>query len=158
MNPYVYAVLWLLVGLILLIRFGRENKIFYLLGGFFLVLGIWWGADAYTGAGLFEGVWGWVLRGLTAAVLVIACVAYYRETKKNRAAFEAEKKEQAAARKAALEGSALPEETENGEDGGDADDAPQGGTAGSDEDAGGEETAGESETPAAPKDPPRRRS
>ena len=83
MNPYVYAVLWLLVGLILLIRFGRENKIFYLLGGFFLVLGVWWGADAYTGAGLFEGVWGWVLRGLTAAVLVIACVAYYRETKKH---------------------------------------------------------------------------
>ena len=40
MNPYVYAVLWLLVGLILLIRFGRENKIFYLLGGFFLVLGV----------------------------------------------------------------------------------------------------------------------
>ena len=122
------------------------------------MLGVWWGADAYTGAGLFEGAWGWALRGLTAAVLVIACVAYYRETKKNRAAFEAEKKEQAAARKAALEGSALPEETENGEDSGDADDAPQESTAGGDEDAGGEETAGESETPAAPKEPPRRRS
>lgn len=39
---YVYAAMWLIAGLILIFRLSKENKIFYVAGGFFLVLGVWW--------------------------------------------------------------------------------------------------------------------
>ena len=81
---YVYAALWFLAGLIDLFRFGKENKIFYLLGGFFLLLGAWWLANALMGGVLFAGVWNCVMRGVTAVVLVLACVAYYKEIKKSK--------------------------------------------------------------------------
>ena len=43
---YFYAIMWFVVGLILLFAMSKENKIFILAGGFFLVLGGWWLADA----------------------------------------------------------------------------------------------------------------
>ena len=53
---YVYAGMWLLVGLILIFRMGKENKVFYLAGAFFLVLGGWWGANIFTQEDLFSGM------------------------------------------------------------------------------------------------------
>lgn len=79
---YVYAGVWFLIGLLLIFRFRKENKIFLFLGLFFLLLGGWWTADAMLGGGLFTGVWGIVFRVIVAACLVVACIAYYRETKK----------------------------------------------------------------------------
>ena len=43
---YVYAAMWLIAGLILIFRLSKENKIFYVAGGFFLVLGVWWLLDS----------------------------------------------------------------------------------------------------------------
>ena len=37
---YVYAAMWFIAGLILIFRLSKENKIFYVAGGFFLVLAI----------------------------------------------------------------------------------------------------------------------
>ena len=95
MTGYLYVVLWFAVGLLLLFRFGKENKIFYFLGGFFILLGFWWLADTVTESALFEGVWGWVLRGVTAVALILACKVYYDETKRSREADEKAKREQA---------------------------------------------------------------
>ena len=81
---YVYAALWVLTGLILIFRMGGENKVFYPVGGFFLILGAWWAAGGLTGRNLFVGAWGWALRGITALALVLACAAFAREVKKNR--------------------------------------------------------------------------
>lgn len=81
--PYVYAAMWVVVGLILIFRMSRENRVFYALGAFFLLLGGWWFASAALTANPFTGVWGWVLRGFTAAALVLACVVYYKESKKS---------------------------------------------------------------------------
>lgn len=80
---YVYAAMWLAVGLILIFRMSRENRVFYALGAFFILLGGWWFARAALGANPFAGAWGWVLRAITAAVLVLACAVYYRESKKS---------------------------------------------------------------------------
>ena len=80
---YVFAGLWLVVGLLLIFRFGRENKVFYLLGAFFLILAGWWIADILLPVDLFAGVWPWVLRALALCALAAACVAYYREMKRN---------------------------------------------------------------------------
>jgi len=80
---YVYAAMWFAVALILIFRMGKENRIFYVAGAFFILLGGWWLADAVLPANLFAGVWGWVLRGVTAAALVLMCLAFYKETKKD---------------------------------------------------------------------------
>ncbi len=80
---YVYAAMWFVVGLILIFRMSRENRIFYVAGAFFIVLGGWWLAAAMGTAGLFTGVWGWVLRGITAVALILMCVAFFKENKKN---------------------------------------------------------------------------
>ena len=82
---YVFAGLWLVVGLLLIFRFGRENKVFYLLGAFFLFLAGGWIADILLPVDLFAGVWPWVLRALALCALAAACVAYYREMKRNKA-------------------------------------------------------------------------
>ena len=79
---YVYAGMWFLVGLILIFRMGRENRVFYGAGAFFLVLGGWWLADAILPDNLFAGVWGWVLRGITAVALLFMCLAFFQENKK----------------------------------------------------------------------------
>ena len=90
---YVYAGMWLLVGLILIFRMGKENKVFYLAGAFFLILGGWWLANALTEQNLFAGTWGIVLRVITAVALVLLCAVFWKTYQKDRAAFEAKKKQ-----------------------------------------------------------------
>ena len=84
---YVYAGMWFIVGLILIFRMGRENRIFYVAGAFFLFLGGWWLADAMIPANLFAGGWSIVLRVITAIALVLMCVAFFKENKKNKEDF-----------------------------------------------------------------------
>jgi uncharacterized RDD family membrane protein YckC len=81
---YFYAVLWVMVGFILIFSMGRENRVFYPIGVFFLILGVWWAAGAYTGQNLFVGAWGWALRGITAVALVLACAEFVKEIRKTR--------------------------------------------------------------------------
>lgn len=90
---YVYAGMWLLVGLILIFRMGKENKIFYLAGAFFLILGGWWLANAFTEQNLFAGTWGIVLRVITAIALILLCAVFWKTYQKDRASFEAKKKQ-----------------------------------------------------------------
>lgn len=91
---YFYALVWFLVGLLLIARMGKENRVFYLLGAFFLFLGVWWAVGAATGVNLFVGVWVWILRSVTAGVLAAACVVFFRQLKKDRQKFhgDADKK------------------------------------------------------------------
>lgn len=80
---YVYTAMWVIVGLLLIFRMGKENRVFAFAGGFFLLLGGWWLANTLLPAvNLFAGVWGWVLRGITAIALVVLCVAFFRENKR----------------------------------------------------------------------------
>ena len=72
---YMYAAIWFIAGLVLVFRLAKENKIFYLAGAFFFVLGGWWLADAIQPAWqVFQGVPGIVLKVIAGVVLVIlAC-------------------------------------------------------------------------------------
>lgn len=76
---YVYSAMWFLAGLILIFRMGRENKVFYFAGSFFLLLGAWWLADELLPLDLFAGIWGVLLRIVTAAALLVLCLAFFRE-------------------------------------------------------------------------------
>lgn len=75
---YIYTVMWLLVGLLLIIKMGRENKIFYFAGGFFLVLGVWWLLDIVLTVKMFEGALGILIKVLTGLVLVILVIYFAR--------------------------------------------------------------------------------
>lgn len=94
---YFYATLWLIVGLILIFSISKENKIFILAGGFFMVLGCWWLADAvWPEIKLFEGGWGIALKCITGAALAILTIAFVREyRRKSREAKDAEQAETA---------------------------------------------------------------
>ncbi len=77
---YFYAILWFIVGLVLLFSLSKENKIFILAGGFFLFLGGWWLANALLPEiDLFAGTWGIVLRSVSGVALVILTAAFLRE-------------------------------------------------------------------------------
>lgn len=82
---YVYAGMWFLVGLILIFRMGRENKIFYFAGAFFLLLGGWWLLDALLAVDMFAGAWGIGLRIITAAALLVLCLTFFQEKRANDA-------------------------------------------------------------------------
>ncbi len=80
---YFYAIMWFVVGLILLFAMSKENKIFILAGGFFFVLGGWWLADAIRPElKMFEGGWGIALKCVTGAALVILTAAFVKEYRK----------------------------------------------------------------------------
>lgn len=71
---YFYALIWFFVGLFLIARLARENRMFYLIGGFFLYLSVWWTVGAATGMNLFIGIPGVIFRVVAVAVLVGSCV------------------------------------------------------------------------------------
>lgn len=80
---YFYAIMWFAVGLILIFSMSKENKIFLLAGGFFLLLGGWWLADALLPeTDLFAGGWGIALKCITGGALVILTAAFVREYRK----------------------------------------------------------------------------
>lgn len=80
---YFYAMMWFAVGLILIFSMSKENKIFLFAGGFFLLLGGWWLADALLPeVNLFGGGWGIALRCVTGAALAVLAGAFYKEYRK----------------------------------------------------------------------------
>lgn len=86
MQQYMYAGLWIVIGLILIFSMAKENKIFILAGAFFLVLGGWWLADALLPeTDLFSGGWGIALKCITGAALLMLTVVFVREYRKKTA-------------------------------------------------------------------------
>lgn len=80
---YVYAALWFIVGIILFVRFRREGKIIIPISIYFLFLGGWWLANEFVEADLLHGTYAWILRGISAAVIAV-CGIYYFKKRKNK--------------------------------------------------------------------------
>lgn len=81
---FFYAALWLAIGVVLIAKMGREHKIFYAAGAFFLLLGAWWAADSlFPDSQLFSGAWGLALRLVTLAALVAVSVVFFIERNRN---------------------------------------------------------------------------
>lgn len=91
---YMYAAIWFIAGLVLVFRLAKENKIFYLAGAFFFVLGGWWLADAIQPAWqVFQGVPGIVLKVIAGVVLVILAVQFYSINRAGRKADKQDKED-----------------------------------------------------------------
>ncbi|MBP3704321.1 MAG: hypothetical protein J6I98_02200 [Clostridia bacterium] len=87
---YMYAAMFIIAGLILIFQLSKENKIFYLAGAYFVVMGAWWGVDAFKPDwSVFTGVPGIIFKVITGIVLVICAVMFFKlnaaERKKEKA-------------------------------------------------------------------------
>ena len=80
---YVYAALWFVVGIMLFVRFRREGKIIIPISIYFLFLGGWWLTNEFVEADLLHGTYAWILRGISAAVIAV-CGIYYFKKRKNK--------------------------------------------------------------------------
>lgn len=86
MLDYIYAGMWFLVGLILLLRLRKENRVFLFAGFLFLFMGVWWLANILLPElDLFGGVYAWLFRGVMAGALIVTVLAYYKQRKKDQA-------------------------------------------------------------------------
>lgn len=80
---YMYGGAMLVAGLILIFSLSKENKVFYVAGGYFLLLGGWWIADALLpDMDLFAGTWGIAFKVLTAVILAVLVVVFVKEFRK----------------------------------------------------------------------------
>jgi len=96
---YMYAAIFIIAGLILIFQMSKENKIFYLAGGYFVLMGAWWGVSALKPEWeVFAGVPGIVFKVITGVVLVIIAVMFFkinaaaRKKEKAREKADSEKK------------------------------------------------------------------
>ncbi len=75
---YFYAAVWLIISIILIFKISKVNKIFYLLGAYFLFMSGWWVANALTpDINLLEGQYSIFLRAIGFVVLAIVLIFYY---------------------------------------------------------------------------------
>ena len=82
---YFYGVIWLLIGLILIFSLSKENKVFYIVGGYFLLLSAWWIANELLPAvDLFAGGWGIAFKVISGAAVLFLVIFYYRNFWKPR--------------------------------------------------------------------------
>lgn len=82
---YFYGAAWLIVALILFFKMGKEHRVFYFLGGYFVFMSAWWILDAALEQDFFgNNIYGWGFRVITAAVLALSIWVYLKE-KSNRA-------------------------------------------------------------------------
>ena len=81
---FFYAALWVLIGVVLIWKMAKENKVFYLAGGFFLLLGAWWAADGlFPDSQVFSGGLGIALKIVTLIALVVLGAVFFIERNRN---------------------------------------------------------------------------
>ena len=88
---YVYAGMWFIIAIILIVRFRKESKVIYVLSAYFAVMGCWWLVNEFVSIDLLNGTYGWILRGVSVVVLVSAVIAYYMEKKKKSKSQDSDK-------------------------------------------------------------------
>ncbi|MBQ6570494.1 MAG: hypothetical protein IJL87_09615 [Clostridia bacterium] len=77
-KEYLMPLFYLGTGFMLVFFFGRENKLFYPLGGGFTFLGIWELAKIFTGDMLTTGFLNYVPKIIGAFLLIFACLLYVK--------------------------------------------------------------------------------
>lgn len=78
---YVYAVLWFVVGMILVFKMGKENKAFFAVGGFFFFWGIWQTLNEILPINMYEGIYGWIHKGIALLALALCIFVVYKDRK-----------------------------------------------------------------------------
>lgn len=87
---YLYSGIWFIVAVLLFVRFRKESRIVYLLSGYFTFMGIWWLADEILSVDLMNGIYGWILRGVSFFVVLCLLLMYFRSKSKKSIKSESE--------------------------------------------------------------------
>lgn len=82
MMNYVYAIMWLVIGLYLCFFMGKENKLMAFLSIYFFFSAVWWFVDAVSPLDLFAAPYNWIFRGISAVTLILAIIGYYSQKKR----------------------------------------------------------------------------
>ena len=94
---YFTAGIFMVLGLVLIVKFGREWKPCFAAGGMFIILGVWWLLNTlYPEHPIIDGWLGWAVKIAAAVVLVGLAVLFMIERKREVAKFRAEMDEEAA--------------------------------------------------------------
>ena len=81
---FVYSAAWLLIAIILFVRFRKESKIVILISIYFLFLGCWWFANEFVEVDLLHGTYAWILRFISVAVIAVCGIFYYLKMRKDK--------------------------------------------------------------------------
>ncbi len=88
---YIYAALWLILAIYLLIQAIKNYKFLYVISGFFFFMFGWYLAnELITTVDLFSGIYSWIFKGVAIAVLVVCAVVYLVHKKRSDAENEQE--------------------------------------------------------------------
>ena len=78
---YAYVFLWAALA-VLMLFVGRKYGVFgYLLSVFFVILTIWYGLRSFGGLEVFEGVPGYIFRGMLIIFLAVILYIWWRSRK-----------------------------------------------------------------------------
>lgn len=81
---YLYALGFLIIGIYLIYNAIKEFRFLLLPGIYFIILCIWWIINQLTpDIELTNGIFGWILRGISVVVLIITGLIYYFKYKRN---------------------------------------------------------------------------
>lgn len=80
---FVYAAAWFAVAVLLFGRFRKESRVIIPVSIYFVFLGVWWLANEFVSADLMQGGYAWILRAVSAVVLMFCVIFYYLEKKKS---------------------------------------------------------------------------
>lgn len=89
---YFTAGVMMLLGVLLIVKYGRELKVCYPAGGMFIVLGIWWVLNTiYLENPIIDGWLGWVVKIATGVMLAALAAYFFIVRKKEVEEFKASK-------------------------------------------------------------------
>lgn len=81
---YAYVFLWAALA-VLMFFVGRKYGVYgYLLSLFFAIMTIWYGLRAFGGLPVFEGVPGFVFRGMLIVFLIVIGYSWWRSRKNSK--------------------------------------------------------------------------
>ena len=73
----IFSLAMVAAGLILIFSLSKENKVFYVAGGYFILLGGWLMADKLLPEReLFAGAWGIAFKVITGVILVVLVAVF----------------------------------------------------------------------------------
>lgn len=74
---YLYIIVFFLSGIYLVFTAIKEYRFLLLPGIYFIFLGAWWLIDIPVQADLLNGVYGWIIRAISAIILLATGAIYY---------------------------------------------------------------------------------
>lgn len=79
---YIYASMWMIIGILLFVKTRKINPLFIIVSFYFEFIGIWWLLNELTSIDMFKGIYILVFRIISAVVLAISAMLYIREKRK----------------------------------------------------------------------------